>query len=96
MAFSAAWKGLGKSIGIPGFARGTNFAPGGMAIVGERGPELVNLPRGSQVVPNNRINTAMTGGGMNSFVWNVQTPDANSFRRTQRQMQSDAKRRLGV
>lgn len=36
---------------IPGFARGTNFAPGGMAMVGERGPELVNLPRGSQVVP---------------------------------------------
>ena len=39
---------------IPGFALGTNFAPGGMAIVGERGPELVNLPRGSQVVPNHR------------------------------------------
>lgn len=34
---------------IPGFARGTNFAPGGVALVGEKGPELVNLPRGSQV-----------------------------------------------
>ena len=34
---------------IPGFANGTNNAPGGMALVGERGPELVNLPRGSQV-----------------------------------------------
>ena len=41
--------------GIPGFATGTNFAPGGAAIVGERGPELVNLPRGSQVIPNNRL-----------------------------------------
>lgn len=40
---------------IPGFASGTNSAPGGLAVVGERGPELVNLPRGSQVVPNNRI-----------------------------------------
>ena len=40
---------------IPGFATGTNYAPGGLAMVGERGPELVNLPRGSQVIPNNKI-----------------------------------------
>jgi hypothetical protein len=33
------------------FASGTNFAPGGLSLVGERGPELVNLPRGSQVLP---------------------------------------------
>jgi hypothetical protein len=44
---------------IPGFAKGTNYAPGGMALVGEEGPELINLPRGSQVIPNNEI------GGMN-------------------------------
>lgn len=42
--------------GIPGFAAGTNFAPGGLAIVGEKGPELVNLPRGSSVTPNHRLN----------------------------------------
>lgn len=40
---------------IPKFANGTNFAPGGPAIVGERGPELVNLPRGAQVVPNYKL-----------------------------------------
>jgi hypothetical protein len=40
---------------LPGFASGTNFAPGGLAIVGERGPELVNLPRGSQVIPNHEL-----------------------------------------
>jgi tape measure domain-containing protein len=32
------------------YAMGTNFAPGGLAVVGERGPELVNLPRGSKVI----------------------------------------------
>lgn len=37
---------------IPGFANGTNFAPGGLAMVGERGPELVHLPRGARVTPN--------------------------------------------
>lgn len=40
------------SLKIPAFANGTNFAPGGLSLVGERGPELVNLPRGSQVIPN--------------------------------------------
>lgn len=33
----------------PGFASGTSYAPGGLAWVGERGPELVQLPRGSRV-----------------------------------------------
>ena len=37
---------------IPGFAEGTDNAPGGLAWVGEQGKELVNLPKGSQVVPN--------------------------------------------
>jgi uncharacterized protein (UPF0216 family) len=42
---------------IPGFANGvTNFG-GGMALVGERGPELVRLPSGSDVIPNFRLNS---------------------------------------
>lgn len=36
---------------IPGFASGTDYAPGGLALVGESGPELVRLPRGSAVTP---------------------------------------------
>ena len=31
------------------YADGTNYHPGGFAIVGERGPELVELPQGSKV-----------------------------------------------
>jgi hypothetical protein len=34
---------------VPKFAGGTNFAPGGLSIVGEYGPEVVDLPRGSKV-----------------------------------------------
>lgn len=44
--------GTGIATTFPGFASGTNFAPGGLAVVGERGPELVDLPRGSRVHPN--------------------------------------------
>jgi len=47
-----------------GFAHGTSSAPGGPALVGERGPEIVNLPRGSQVIPNNQISNFSTN---NSF-----------------------------
>jgi TP901 family phage tail tape measure protein len=43
----------------PGFAAGTTFAPGGLALVGERGPELVHLPRGSQVLPAERTRQAL-------------------------------------
>lgn len=54
------FKGGGSSFTVgsqsfPMFANGTNFAPGGMALVGERGPELVNLPRGAQVIPNHML-----------------------------------------
>lgn len=45
---------------VPGFANGTDYAPGGLALVGEHGPEFVNLPRGSKVWPNG---TGPGGGG---------------------------------
>jgi len=51
---------------IPGFASGTNSAPGGLALVGERGRELINLPRAAQVIPNGRTESLLkaAGGGM--------------------------------
>lgn len=39
---------------IRAYARGTNFHPGGLAWVGEQGPELVELPRGSKVHTNQK------------------------------------------
>lgn len=41
--------------GFPGLATGTDNWRGGMAWVGENGPELLNLPRGSQVIPNHEL-----------------------------------------
>jgi len=38
-----------ESMGIPSYATGTSNHPGGLAMVGERGPELVNMPSGSSV-----------------------------------------------
>jgi hypothetical protein len=55
-----ALTGLRAFVGMPGYASGTNFAPGGLAVVGERGPEVINLPRGSRVTPNGG-NIRLTG-----------------------------------
>jgi hypothetical protein len=48
------------------FAVGTRNAPGGMALVGERGPEMISLPRGSQVLP--AAQTANMLGGVGGAV----------------------------
>lgn len=51
---------------IPGFATGVRNFSGGLAVVGENGPELVNLPRGSDVIPNNELPSSFSGRGLQS------------------------------
>lgn len=52
--------GVGK-VSLPRFASGvTNFS-GGLAVVGERGKEVVSLPAGSSVTPNHAL--GQIGGG---------------------------------
>lgn len=46
---------------IPGFANGVQNFRGGLAVVGERGPELVNLPAGASVTPNHMLGTVSAG-----------------------------------
>ena len=48
---------------IPAFADGVSAFGGGMALVGERGPELVNLPGGSNVTPNHKLGGRRGGEG---------------------------------
>jgi hypothetical protein len=64
----------GKS-SFPQFAGGVQNFSGGLALVGEKGPELVNLPSGSDVIPNSR----MGGGGVSITIHVTQpfgTPEA--------------------
>jgi len=50
---------------IPAFANGVNNFGGGVAMVGERGRELVTLPRGSSVVPNKQTENIMNSNNKN-------------------------------
>lgn len=48
--------------GPHGFASGTDFAPGGLSVIGERGPELMYVPRGAQIIPNHQLGGVGMGG----------------------------------
>jgi hypothetical protein len=63
---------VGGIIGrIPGLASGTGNFSGGLAIVGERGPELVNLPAGSSVTPNVGVRGGGGGGDVHVHVGTI-------------------------
>ena len=72
---------------IPGNANGTANWRGGLSWVGERGPELVNLPRGSQVF-NNRQSLDLTsgGGGGMTIVINVSDTSLSDTRKLAREL----------
>ena len=69
--------GVGK---VPAFASGVTNFRGGMALVGERGAELVTLPRGSNVLPANQTKQIMTNnsGGNKTYNVNVTTGSGNA------------------
>lgn len=46
--------GTNISTKLPGYASGTDYFPGGLALVGERGPEIVRLPPATKIYNNNR------------------------------------------
>lgn len=60
IALGAALKSAAKQQ-FKGFALGGRNIAGGVALVGERGPELVNLPKGSDVIPNSNFNNIQAG-----------------------------------
>lgn len=48
---------------IPAFANGTLNAPGGLSLVGERGPELVRVPGGSRIQPHHTSERLLADAG---------------------------------
>lgn len=70
-ASARAWSGgFGRNIGRN--ADGTDYWPGGLTWVGERGPELVSLPQGSRVYS---AEDSRSMGGTNNYYLTVQSRD---------------------
>jgi hypothetical protein len=65
-AINGALSGIPGSpnVRLPRFANGVDNFGGGLAVVGERGAEVVNLPKGSSVIPNHELG-GIGGGGSN-------------------------------
>ncbi|WP_421367030.1 tape measure protein [Agrobacterium tumefaciens] len=76
--FGGGGKGSFPSAPMPMYAAGTSSAKSGVALVGEKGPELVRFSGGEQVIPNHRLASALSapslpdlksvGGGVGSRV----------------------------
>jgi hypothetical protein len=75
---------------IGAFAEGTPSAPGGLAIIGERGPELVNLPTGSKVYNNQQTTSMLSQANSRTFVFN--SPAALSPVETRREFERMSRR----
>jgi len=75
-AFIGGFYALGKFLTsrIPFMASG-GVAKGGLTVVGERGPELVNLPRGARVHSN--AESRRMGGTVNNFNITVNAKDSS-------------------
>ena len=86
--FSSAWdmvKLAGQNIasifrgGKPkGYAGGTDFYPGGLSLVGEYGPEIVQLPRGTRIYPNGTAPNLGTTEN-NTFNISINARDVREF-----------------
>ena len=63
--------------GTKHYAAGTDYATGEDAWVGEHGPELVRLPRGSRVVPNNVVKNG--AGTVNVFYCTIDASNVDDF-----------------
>lgn len=71
-----------------GYAGGGYMNPGAARWVGEQGPELFMPDVPGRVVPHTE---SMSTGG-HTFIFNISSPDAASFRRSQGQLVADAYR----
>ena len=64
---------------VPRYARGTGFHPGGRAVVGEEGPELVDLPAGTRVYNTRQTSRLLSGGETNNYYITIDAKSVKEF-----------------
>lgn len=74
-----------------GHADGGDVTPGKTYLVGERGPELLQIgAAGGSIVPNGQFGQGGGGGTSVTVVQNIKTPDVNSFKSSSAQLHAQA------
>lgn len=79
LAISAGVLALGRVLKekLPFFANGGTVTNDGMQVVGERGPELVSLPKGSRVHSNSNSRRMNASGTVNNFNITIHAKDSS-------------------
>lgn len=77
----------GGGFSIPYLAKGGNITRGGMAVVGEKGPEMVSLGRGAQVTPL----TGRGGGGNVTVTIDLTGADADLKQRIRKMVRVEGR-----
>lgn len=83
--FGGGGGGGGELAFVPGFASGVKNYSGGWALVGEEGPELVNLPRGANVYSHAESMAMTRGGGGANVEVNIINQSGGEVEQTERQ-----------
>lgn len=86
--------GLAPGSTARGYAAGTSSARAGWALVGEAGPELVNMRGGERVYSNAETRAMMGGGPVTINVYGVRNPSEFLSAPTQSQIQRKYRRAL--
>jgi hypothetical protein len=100
LTFGLPWSGVAAGMGIaqalaikekplpaiPAYQDGTNFAEGGLSLVGEQGAELVNLPRGSTVNTAGETKSILNKRSVN--IENVNLPNVMNAEQFYQEMQN--------
>jgi hypothetical protein len=73
-AFSSIFKFIGFGAGTP-----PGGAPGGLAIIGEHGPELANVPKGTEITPNGGLRALLNGPSLRSGPARLLVSVANQY-----------------
>lgn len=68
---------IDKKNDIPKYAKGTKYARGGLSLVGEEGPELIDLPRGSKVFDTAKTNKIIKGNNAKYNTSNIENMTNN-------------------
>jgi phage-related protein len=100
-SFANAVKAGLRAAGIKGLASGTNFSFGGQYLVGETGPEIVTLPKGSRVTRSSESRDLMKNEPVNITINNPVVRDDNDIKAiveqvTQALNSTQRLKRLGV
>ena len=98
-AFGGSAATAGARAGVRTFASGGSYA-GGLALVGERGPEIINFNRGGYVYDAGQtkklLNNENSSAAPIVINMNISTPDAASFKQSEAQLMASAYRNASL